>query len=326
MERCLLTRIGCRYVCSFCPSPRPYEVSDYDYAGNVRTMKQEIDSAPGDCDTFIISGCDCNEDLSLMFDLISRIRTRRNHATRIYIQSHCAAFQDRRVVEKLSACRVSRILVPVYGADVETHQTVMSPKPGIVETGFPQMEAIENCLETGIDVTARMVIANSNKDDNIRVIDKLMALAVRYNRAIECTITPVYYVEGRNDNYVPFKDLPPTLRKLHRHITGLADKERHLSCYFMGFPYCLFTGPDPSISNADFLENLLSEYTKAMGNQLPASAMLYSEVDPRIPRYRIRVQDPMCGECRYNDECAGFQRLDYEAFGIGSLRPYSPAP
>ena len=58
-------------------------------------MTQEIDSAPDDCDTFIISGCDCNEDLSLMFDLISRIRTRRNHATRIYIQSHCAAFQDR---------------------------------------------------------------------------------------------------------------------------------------------------------------------------------------------------------------------------------------
>jgi hypothetical protein len=53
--------------------------------------------------------------------------------------------------------------------------------------------------------------------------------------------------------------------------------------------------------------------------------MLYSEVDPRIPRYRIRVQDPMCRECRYNHECAGFPRLDYEAFGVGSLRPYPRA-
>lgn len=323
MSKVLLTRIGCRYTCSFCNPTSPYKDTLHSHEKNFETIKKEVDSTSKDCNTFVIGGSDCNEDLGLLFRILAHIRKTRNKKTEIHIQSHCGAFQDVDVVGKLCSYNVSRILLPLYGATKKVHHSVMTPKPGVKITGFPQLDAIKNAMRSNIAVSVHTVITKTNKDDLTNIINELARICAKCDRDIEYRITPVYYVKGGIKNYISVKDLSPSLNEVHKLLINLKGSKRRLLNYsFLGFPFCLFNRYDDTIANPDFVEKLKKEYIEFVGNQLPFSKKIYSKIDPHIPNYRIRMHAPICKGCMYENRCAGFQRLDYEAFGIGNIKPF----
>lgn len=203
MTKVLLSRIGCRYTCNFCHPLKPYENPQYSQERNLNTFKDEVDSTPQECDTFTIGGVDCNEDLDLLFKIISYIREKRKFATNIQIESHCAELQNPAIVEKLKGLGVSRIILPIYGSTPEIHHTIMTPKETTKVIGFPQIEAINNSLKANINVSVHTVITTTNKNDLINVADLLFKIAKKNNTQINYKIRPVYLTQGRNENYIP---------------------------------------------------------------------------------------------------------------------------
>lgn len=324
MSKVLLTRIGCRYTCVFCYPQRPYDNPNHSHEENRDRLLMEIDSTPSDCAIFVIGGSDCMEDLDLVFESCDYIRQRRGNDPQIHIQSHCAEYQHADIVERSIKHGVNHILVPVYGPTPEIHHRVMKPKPGTSIVGFPQLEAIDNCLSTGkIGVTAHTVIAEGNAEHLNQTIDAISAMAEKHGTSIDYRIRPVMLTLGsKTENYIPVKNLSPFLFRAHELLLEVNKEKVLLDYRFEGFPFCLFRHIEPRLQNSDFTSRLQTQYTLFVGDQLPASEKHYSEIDPRIPNYRLRGQDPMCEKCLLRKCCAGFQLIDYETYGIGSLQPF----
>ncbi len=222
MARALLTRIGCRYTCNFCEPPRPYESGRESPERNLRSLIKEIDSAPTDCQLFVIGGSDCCEDPELVFEICSEIRRRRGREPQIHLRSHCAELADRAVVERAVDAGIVRIRLPVYGPTAEIHHRVMTPKPGVSIDGFPQLEAIDHCLASGrIAVTAHTVITEGNAEQLVETIDRLATIVRKYDRSIDYRIRPVLLTKAGVELYLPLKDLSPHLRRAYQHLVEL---------------------------------------------------------------------------------------------------------
>ena len=322
-SRALLTEIGCRYSCTFCDPPRPYETGEQSPEKNRRKLIAEIESAPTDCEVFVIGGADCCEDLDLVFEVCDAIRRRWGDEPQIHLQSHCAELQDRAVVQQAIAHGISRIRLPVYGPTAEIHHRVMRPKTGVRIDGFPQLEAVAHCLASGkIAVTAHTVIAQGNAEHLVGTIDALGAIASEHRASIGYRVRPVLLTAAMTSGYLPMKGLTPFLKEAYARLVELNDEAVILDYYFDGFPFCLFERVDPRIRNPDFAGELQKHYTLFVGQQLPVAEWLYSKLDPRIPIYKIRAHDPICDRCLMRKYCAGFQQIDYERYGIGELEPF----
>ncbi len=321
-SKVLLTRIGCRYTCNFCHPQRPYENSDYSHQKNLDKILTEIDATPSDCSVFVIGGIDCMEDLDLLFGICEYIRKRRGDEPEIHIQSHCAEYQDEDVVQRSIEHGVDRILVPLYGPTAEIHHRVMTPKPDTRIDEFPQLAAIANCLSSEkIGVTVHTVIAQGNAEHLNETIDVLGSIAEEFDTPVDYRIRPVLLTHGKTEDYLPFADLRPYLRQAHAQLLEMNREKLVLDYRFEGFPFCLFNVVEPRIQNADFPATLRTQYAAFVGDQLPSAERHYSEIDARIPNYRIRVHDRICDRCLLQECCAGFQQIDYESHGIGDLKP-----
>ena len=288
-SRVLLTRIGCRYRCSFCHPDRPYENPSYDRNRNLLGALREVDSAPSNCTAFVIGGIDCMEDVELVFEICKYIRTRRGNSPQIHIQSHCAEYQRMEIVERSIRFGINIIHVPLYGPTFEIHSKVMGPKPGIAIIGFPQLDAINNCLRSGqLRPTVHTVITKANEEYITQTIDILMAIAETHDAVIDYRIWPVMLTLSKNAvQYVPIKEMAPVLNGVHEHLIKANSVQIRLEYRFEGFPFCIFDRLEPRIYNDDFTRKLSTQYTQFVGSQLPSSELHYSAIDQRVPNYRI---------------------------------------
>lgn len=192
--------------------------------------------------------------------------------------------------------------IALYGSLPEIHDSVTKVAGSFKQT----VEGIRNVKSLKKEVYISMMPVRQNRNDLIGIAKLAKELGVT---SVSCNMTylttSATNAKEPSEFYIPTKDLPRYMSPLYEYLL-----KTNSQMSFLEFPYCLFETIEPEIIiNSQMIMHSQTKYT-----------FLKDQKSGTAP-HRDKVKTDICRECRANERCDGFFRLDIERYGTGDLKP-----
>lgn len=284
---------GCRNNCFFCRPPRTVSRNEID--------RQEK-SAFANLDEFqraglrriVISGSDPIEHPEIA-RFIERSKECGFHE--VQLATHGRRLSDKRFAAEVIDSGLDSVRIPIYGPIAKIHDSITGSTGSFNETvqGILHLRSRDN-----IAVYIGSLITRKNVDFCREIIVLARDLgASRLDFSIPCI---------PNDDftfYIPIKELPETVRKLH-HYARIVD----MHTVFLEIPYCAFG------FQSDLVFNTIRP--PELGDKCQPPNEFKTETR-NMPSYRVKMKVGICSGCQCFDFCDGFFKNDVEKYGVGDL-------
>ncbi len=222
-------------------------------------------------------------------------KVKKNGFHTIQLSTHGVGLNNDGFCEELIDAGINKFRIPIYGSNSKIHDSVTGNNGSFEST----LSGIKAVLKNGIKIQISTLITKQNKSDirNImRLIDQLEV--DDFYIGTPCVAQEDYPF------YIPFKDLGKYLKEPYEYII---DNDKKF--YFMDIPYCVFEKRNFRIIRFTQVPSLGKR--KKVRHQMVEG----------IPFYRVQNKVSMCKDCKMNDLCSGFFKVDTDKFGTGELKP-----
>ncbi len=290
---------GCSLSCVFCGGKkkvddktiREQEINAYK---NLRDFKRD------GTEKIAISGSDPIE-YEKITELIRYIKEEGFKLA--HLSTHGIRMANDSFLKKFVKSGIDELRIPIYGSNYKIHDSV-TRRPGSFKK---VISGIKRLLEKNPEIKIQIscLIMEQNKKDLLNMVDFINDLGVNnFYFSVPCLVE---MPEKDYSFYVPFKDLPPYLRKLYKYALKTNKDIR-----FIEIPFCVF---------GDFnLKNIDNQcYPPNLGKYNQPPKNLRTPI-PSLPSYRLKKKTNMCKGCRASGHCDGFFVNDVNRFGTGNLQ------
>ncbi len=290
---------GCGLFCVFCGGKK--KVTDKELREQeINAFKNLQDFKREGIEKIAISGSDPIE-YEKITELIKYIKEQGFQS--VHLSAHGSKLADSSFLDKFVKSGINELRMPIYGSNAKIHDSVTRTPGSFKKIITGTKKLLRKAPEIKIQISC--LIMEQNKKDLLNVVDLINGLGIKdFYFSIPCLVE---LAEKDYSFYIPFKDLPPYLRKLHKYALKV-----NQNVGFIEIPFCVFGELNlKNIDNQCYPPNL-GKY-----NQPPEKVRTSI---PNLPSYRLKKKVNICKGCRASRYCDGFFVNDIDKFGTGKLQ------